>query len=102
MTNQPLPQEMEKSTATLTRRTWLHIGAAATAGVVLLPDAALAQATPLSDALRAMSPAVTGSPLAANWAEPVTGLVGVILDSSKSLRALDLDDIEPASAFSAE
>lgn len=44
---------------------------------------------------------MTGSELPEQWAEPTTGLVGVILEYSKTLRALDLGEREPATFFQA-
>jgi hypothetical protein len=44
---------------------------------------------------------LTGTKLDDRWVEPTATLVSVILEDSKSLRSLDLGEIEPAITFSA-
>jgi len=46
--------------------------------------------------------AITGTQLNNEWIEPTTTLVDIILEDSKSLRSLELGEIEPATYFTAE
>ena len=82
------------------RRTWLQatVGGAGLMVCGLVP--LLAQDPQLRDAIRKMV-TLTGSELPERWAEPTTGLIGVILGYSKPLRALDLGEREPATFFQA-
>jgi hypothetical protein len=92
----------EKSSQEITRRLWIQSLACVAAGVStlgLLSDAeVLGQAPPLTPAIRAMT-AVTGAPIEENWVGPTAFLVGIILDSSKGLRELNLGELEPATDF---
>lgn len=96
------PEADEEAGQRLSRRLWLQ-GLACTAvgmSATGFPQSvgAVAQARPLSDVIRAMS-AVTGSRIEENWVGPTAALVGIILDSSKGLRELDLGEIEPLNDF---
>lgn len=84
--------------APMTRRGWLQATAGGAGLLACSFVPLLAQQPPLREALRQMV-AVTGSELPEQWAEPTTGLVGVILEYSKTLRALDLGEREPATIF---
>lgn len=82
----------------LTRRLWIQ-GAACTAiGASLFSFspkvAAQTQAPPLADLIRAMT-TLTGLRIKENWVGGTAGLVGIILDSAKGMRELDLNEIEP-------
>jgi len=66
----------------------------------LLAKPLLAQDARMGDLLQSMS-SLTGTKLEDRWIEPAAALVSVILDDSKSLRSLDLGEIEPAVTFSA-
>jgi hypothetical protein len=90
--------EAEEEGRLLTRRLWLQgaglaaVGASApgfSPGVNASP-----QAPALPDVIRAMT-LVTGGRIEENWIGPTASLVGIILDSSKGLRQLDLGEIEP-------
>jgi hypothetical protein len=100
MTGKASQRRDERTSNLVSRRAWM-IASAASAGAMLVPGVSVAETPTVIDAVRAMSPALTGTQLPQTWAEPVAGLVGIILESSKSLRALDLGDVEPATAFSA-
>lgn len=100
----PLQRKDASTTSTgssaLSRRTWLQMtagGAGLLAGGILPLHA---QDPRLREAIRQMT-TMTGSELPEQWAEPTTGLVGVILEYSKTLRALDLGEREPATFFQA-
>lgn len=91
----------------ITRRLWLQGMACTAVGVsaagVSTADfspgvVATAQASPLSDVIRAMS-AVTGGRIEENWVGPTATLVGIILDSSKGLREIELGELEPPTDF---
>ena len=66
----------------------------------LLAEPLLAQDARMGDLLQSMS-SLMGMKLEDRWIEPAATLVSVILDNSKSLRSLDLGEIEPAITFSA-
>lgn len=83
--------------AGLTRRTWLQSSAAAGISLLALSDLA-AQDEGFREALHRMS-VMTGAPLPESREATVAALVGVILEYSKSLRALDLGELEPATRF---
>lgn len=84
----------------ITRRALLQ-GAGGTGGLsALLAASVLAQEPQLREAIRQMS-VMTESGLSEPWLVPTTGLVGVILDYSKTLRALELGEREPATFFQA-
>jgi hypothetical protein len=89
----------EESGQRMTRRLWLQSAACTAVGVsaAAFPSSAeaVAQAPPLSDVIRAMS-ALTGSRIEESWVGPTASLVGIILDSAKGLRELDLGETEPA------
>ena len=68
--------------------------------LLLLAEPLLAQDARMGDLLQSMS-SLTGTKLEERWIEPAATLVSVILDDSKSLRSLDLGEIEPAVTFSA-
>ena len=67
---------------------------------VLLTKPLPAQDARMGDLLQSMS-SLTGTKLEDRWIEPTATLVSVILEDSKSLRSLDLGEIEPAITFSA-
>jgi len=85
------------STAISSRRAWIRGGGAGLA-VLLAKPRLLAQDARLGDVLQSMS-SLTGTKLDDRWVEPTSTLVGVILEDSKSLRSLDLGEIEPATTF---
>jgi hypothetical protein len=85
----------------VTRRALLRAGATAGVGAVLISPSSTAQESSIAHALQSMSP-LTGTELPMKWAEPTTVLVSVILDDSKSLRQLDLGEVEPATFFTAD
>jgi hypothetical protein len=87
------------STAIFSRRAWIR-GSGAGLAVLLAKPRLLAQDARVGDVLQSMS-SLTGTKLEDRWVEPTATLVGVILGDSKSLRSLDLGEIEPATAFSA-
>lgn len=97
MTTRAVPEWSERAWS---RRLWLQstCGLGASTAVFCSPLAILAQDTRLLDAARAMS-VMTGAELQEPWIEPTTALVGIILDYSKALRALDLGELEPATIF---
>jgi hypothetical protein len=64
----------------------------------LVVASVLAQDAQLREAIRQMS-LMTDAALPERWVEPTTALVGVILEYSKGLRALDLGELEPATFF---
>lgn len=66
----------------------------------LLAKPLLAQDARMGDLLQSMS-SLTGTKPEGRWIEPAAALVSVILDDSKSLRSLDMGEIEPAVTFSA-
>ena len=86
----------------ITRRLWLQGVACTAVGVSAggFPSNAesLVQAPPLADVIRAMS-AMTGGPIEEKWVGPTAVLVGIILDSTKGLRELELGEIEPPADF---
>jgi len=92
-----VPQAGWDSRNGLTRRTWLQSSAAAGISLLTLSDLA-AQDEGFREALRRMS-LMTGAPLPASREATVALLVSIILDYSKSLRALDLGEVEPAPRF---
>jgi hypothetical protein len=79
-----------------TRRLWLQ-GTAGAAGMLVFSPL-LAQQPELLEAVRKMS-VMTGAELPERWAAPTASLIGVILQYSKSLRGLDLGEMEPATFF---
>jgi hypothetical protein len=85
--------------AIFSRRAWIRGGGAGIA-VLLAKPRLLAQDTKVGDALQSMS-SLTGTKLEHRWVEPTATLVSAILEDSKSLRSLNLGEIEPALAFSA-
>jgi hypothetical protein len=87
------------STATFSRRAWIRGGGAGLA-VLLAQPRLVAQDTKVGDVLESMS-SLTGTRLEDRWVEPTAALVSAILEDSKSLRSLDLGEIEPAITFSA-
>lgn len=91
--------EEKRSTAMLNRRVWLR-GAGVGIATVLAGPALLAQEAKVGEVLRSMS-SLTGTKLEDRWVESTATLVSVILDDSRSLRSLDLGEIEPAITFSA-
>lgn len=86
----------------ITRRLWLQGIACTTVGVSLFRFSpkvgAQAQAPPLTDVIRAMS-ALTGIRIEESWVGGTAALVGIILDSSRGLRELDLGETEPLNDF---
>jgi len=78
----------------LTRRTWL-LSSAATGISLLAPSDLAAQDESFREALRRMA-VMIGTPLPESREVTVALLVSIILGYSKSLRALDLGEIEPA------
>lgn len=84
----------------ITRRSLLQGAGGAASLSALLAASVLAQEPQLREAIRQMS-VMTESGLSERWLEPTTGLVGVILDYSKTLRALELGEREPATFFQA-
>lgn len=89
------------NTSALTRRDWIATATLTAAGFAVCVAPAMAQESALESTLKNMK-SITGLPLSENSAASVTALVGVILESSKGLRDLDLDGIEPATGFQAE
>jgi hypothetical protein len=87
------------STAISSRRAWIRSTGAGFA-VLLANPRLLAQDARVGDVLQSMS-SLTGTKLDDRWVEPTATLVSVILEDSKSLRSLDLGEIEPAITFSA-
>lgn len=87
------------STAIFSRRAWI-LGSGAGFPALLAKAQLLAQDAGVGDVLQAMS-SLTGTRLDDRWVEPTVTLVSAILEDSKSLRSLDLGEIEPALAFSA-
>lgn len=81
----------------LTRRTLLLSSAATGISLLTLSDLA-AQDESFREALRRMS-LMTGAQLPESREATVALLVSIILDYSKSLRALDLGEIEPATWY---
>ena len=82
----------------ITRRVWLQGAGLAAVGA---PAAGFSprvntspQTSALPDVIRAMT-MVTGVRIEENWIAPTASLVGIILDSTKGLRELDLDEVEP-------
>ena len=82
------------------RRAWIQ-GSTATLTVLFASSPLQTQEAPLNSTIASMS-SVTGSHLEGKWLEPVVGLVNVILDDSKPLRALQLGSIEMATRFTAD
>jgi len=82
----------------ITRRSLLQGAGGAASLSALLAASVLAQGPQLREAIRQMS-LMTESALPERWLEPTTSLVGVILDYSASLRALELGEREPATFF---
>jgi len=90
----------ENSSAVISsRRAWIR-GSGAGLAVLLAKPQLLAQDAKIGDVLQSMS-SLTGTKLENRWVEPTAMLVNVILEDSKSLRSLDLGEIEPAITFSA-
>lgn len=81
------------------RRAWVR-GSVAGFPALLARPQLLAQDARVGDVLQAMC-SLTGTRLDDRWVEPTATLVSAILEDSKSLRSLDLGEIEPALAFSA-
>lgn len=90
----------EHCSAGVTRRRWLLHSASLGIAAGLLGPRLSAQEDLTASTLRSMS-WMTGSELPDAWVQPTAGLVKVILDDSRSLRELDLGEIEPATIFSA-
>lgn len=90
--------EAEDEGRLITRRLWLQGAGLAAVGASasgLSPGVnASPQTLALPDVIRAMT-LVTGGRIEENWIAPTASLVGIILDSSKGLRDLDLGEIEP-------
>jgi len=86
-----------KSRESMSRRTWVARGGAGLAALLAVTKLP-AQETGLERDLQTISN-LTGSKLEEQWARPTAALVSVILDDSRSLRSLDLGEIEPATAF---
>jgi hypothetical protein len=86
----------------VTRRLWLQSAACTAVGASLFSFSpkvvAQTQAPPLAYLIRAMT-ALTGVRIEENWIGSTAGLVGIILDSSKGMRELDLGEIEPLNDF---
>ena len=83
----------------LSRRAWIRRGGISLA-VLFSQARLLAQDARIGDVLRSMS-GLIGLKLDDRWIEPTATLVSIILEDSKSLRSLDLGEIEPAVTFSA-
>jgi hypothetical protein len=96
--SEPSLTECEKSDRGISRRLWIHGMALTTVGISTIarpsPLKASQPAVPLTDVVRAMA-VVTGQPVAEKWVNPTASLLGVILNSTKSLRELELGEIEP-------
>ena len=90
-----------KEYTSVTRRDWLATATLTAAGIGVCLPSATAQVSALESTLKNMQ-SITGLPLSEKSAASVTALVGVILESSKGLRDLDLDGFEPATSFQAE
>jgi len=82
----------------LSRRDWLATATLGAVGVGLGAANAVAQSSPFEASLKSMDP-ITGRTLTEPWISPTATLVSVIVASSKGLRQLDLNDIEPATIF---
>lgn len=94
----PAERESAVSRQGISRRHWLQ-GTACAVGLAAVSASPLpAQDPKLLQAARAMS-AMLGAELAEPWLAPTTVLVGVILDYSQILRALDLGELEPATFY---
>jgi hypothetical protein len=89
----------DSSTAISSRRAWIRGGGIGLAALLAKPHL-LAQDAVAGEVLQSMS-TLTGTKLDSRWAEPTANLVAVILEDSKSLRSLDLGEVEPATTFSA-
>ncbi len=98
------PAPPRKTHSALTRREWLGCGLAAS-GWMAMSNSALwahsASSPSLPDITRSML-AITGGGISKERLENATALFGVILDTSKELRAIDLGDLEPATMFTHE
>jgi hypothetical protein len=81
----------------LSRRDWLATAVIGAVGIGLSADA-VAQSAGVESSLKSMA-SITGRSLTEPWTAPTAALVGVIVESSKGLRQLDLHDIEPATIF---
>lgn len=82
----------------ITRRLWLQGAVLTAVGASTAGFSPRVNASPqtlaLPDVIRAMT-LVTGGRIEENWIGPTASLVGIILDSSKGLRELDLGEVEP-------
>jgi hypothetical protein len=87
------------SIAISSRRAWIRGGGVGLAALLASPKL-LGQEVKVAEVLQSMS-SLTAAKLENRWVEPTATLVSVILDDSKSLRSLDLGEIEPAIIFSA-
>lgn len=88
----------ENRHAEMTRRVWLQRTTGAFGFSVFVLAPLLAQDPKLMETIRRMS-TMTRTELPESWVEPTASLVGVILDYSHTLRALDLGEMEPATFF---
>ena len=89
----------------ITRRLWLRgmgwtaVAISTTALSTNVEVLAQQQITPpLSNVIRAMS-AVTGTEVEENWINSTASLVGIIINSSKGMREIDLGELEPSTDF---
>ncbi len=88
----------EEGVQPITRRLWLQGAGLAAVGAPAAGFSPRAPASPqtsaLPDVIRSMT-LVTGVRIEENWIAPTASLVGIILDSTKGLRELDLGEVEP-------
>jgi len=91
---------MSMQRGAISRRDWIATATFAAVGATVYAPVAAAQQTSWVATLKSMEP-MTGSMLPDKWAAPVADLVGIILESSKGLRSLDLRGTEPATIFRA-
>ena len=95
---------VQRSDFTLTRRKCLGYGLVVSGWLALGNSASSAQSasgSTLPGVTRSML-AIAGAEMSQERLENATALFGVILDTSKELRAIDLGDIEPAVVFTHE
>lgn len=91
-------EEEQNRRPEMTRRVWLQRATGAFGFSVFALAPLLAQDPKLTETIRTMS-TMTRTELPESWVEPTASLVGVILDYSHTLRALDLGEMEPATYF---